>query len=110
MITSPTGKGVVLIGGSGCGSCNHANNHFLELSGDSEKTLKWSFMDQKLQSERWGHAVFTIPNKVYDIIVQRQRQKLKEDRENMEANRKRRKLSDVVVYPKTRSIATQTSK
>ena len=65
MITSPTGKGVVLIGGSGCGSCNHANNHFLELSGDSEKTLKWSFMDQKLQSERWGHAVFTIPNQVF---------------------------------------------
>ena len=92
MITSPTGKGVVLIGGARAPGCHHAKDHFLELSGDSEETLKWSFMDQKLYSERLGHAAFTIPNQVYDSIVQRQKQKLMEDRETMEANRKRRKL------------------
>ena len=89
MITSPTGRGVVLIGGSRSDSYNH---HFLELSGDSEESLKWSYLDQKLFSERCGHAAFTVPNHVYDSIVQRQKQKLKEDRETMEANRKRRKL------------------
>ena len=95
MITSPTGKGVVLIGGY-CSYDDYTEgkyNDFLELSGDSEKNLQWSLMTQKLQYPRSGHVAFTIPNAVYDGIVQRQRQKIKEDRETIEANaRKQRKL------------------
>ena len=95
MVTSPTGKGVVLIGGGSGYNDNKSRkfNDFLELSGDSEKNLQWSCLTQKLQYARSGHVAFTIPNVVYDTIIQRQRQKIKEDRETIEANaRKQRKL------------------
>ena len=92
MVTSPTGKGVVLIGGGSGYNDNKSRkfNDFLELSGDSEKNLQWSFMIQKLQYQRYRHVAFTIPNAVYDSIVQHQRQKIKEDRETIEANAKKR--------------------
>ena len=93
MITSPTGKGVVLIGGYSCyddDDMGQKCKDFLELSGDSEKNLQWSCLTQKLQYARSGHVAFTIPNAVYDNIIQRQRQKIKEDRETIKANAKKR--------------------
>ena len=55
MVTSPTGKGVVLIGGlliaSTYGHSDFINNQkFLyELSGDSIEQLKWTKLDKKLK-------------------------------------------------------------
>ena len=60
MVTSPTGKGVVLIGGrlnkfdkyaSTYGHSDFINNQksLYELSGDSIEQLKWTKLDQELK-------------------------------------------------------------
>ena len=59
MVTSPTTKGVILIGGN----INGQKSSFLyELSGDSEDNLTWSLLDQKLDTARFHHVSFPIPN------------------------------------------------
>ena len=59
LVTSPTNKGVILIGGSIGGQ----RIPFLyELSGDSEENLTWSVLDQKLSTTRSHHVCFPIPN------------------------------------------------
>ena len=69
MVTSPTGKGVVLIGGT-----NRNGNHFstighseilLELSGHSIENLQWSILDQKLSQPRTHHVAITIPDETF---------------------------------------------
>ena len=65
MVTSPTRKGIVIIGGSSGG---YRQNEYLdalyELSGDSIDTLKWTRLEQKLQIARYNHFSFYIPNQV----------------------------------------------
>ena len=67
MISSPTEKGVVMIGGIGYSS------DLLELSGDSIETLEWKILEQKLQHPRYQHVSFSISNDIaatltiYDI-------------------------------------------
>ena len=68
MVTSPTGKGVVLIGGKTgrtYQSLKYFNNMY-ELSGNSIEDLKWSVLDQKLKFERSAHVSFAIPNEICD--------------------------------------------
>ena len=64
IVTSPTRKGIVIIGGSS----GHVENEYLdslyELSGDSIDNLKWTFLEQKLQIARYNHFSFYIPNQV----------------------------------------------
>ena len=49
LLTSPTTKGVILIGGS----INHSKSNLLyELSGDTEDNLTWSLLEQKLNDNR----------------------------------------------------------
>ena len=75
MVTSPTGKGVILIGGE----FQHIpdmegyvrimqkkiySNELIELSGDSIHSLKWTVLDQKLVYARKDHVSFLIPNEV----------------------------------------------
>ena len=65
LITSPTNKGVILIGGY----INRKRSPLLyELSGDSEDNLTWSLLDQKLNTERSHHVSFTIPNNCISTI------------------------------------------
>ena len=61
MISSPTEKGIVIIGGLKLFnySCN-----FLELSGDSRETLEWKILKQKLQYPRSSHVSFSISNDI----------------------------------------------
>ena len=66
MVTSPTGKGVVLIGGKTGGSSLRYFNNMYELSGNSIEDLKWSVLDQKLKFERSAHVSFAIPNEICD--------------------------------------------
>ena len=56
MVTSPTGKGVILIGGRGLYDDDPSRRipDFLELSGDSEKKLQWSCITQKLKYARFN--------------------------------------------------------
>ena len=60
MVTSPTTKGVILIGGH----INGQKSSFLyELSGDSEDNLTWSLLDQQLNTVRSSHVSFPITEK-----------------------------------------------
>ena len=65
MITSPNGKGVILIGGS---KIYPAKTHFdysdalIELKGNCKKSIKWNIMEQKLQHGRKDHIAFSIPD------------------------------------------------
>ena len=55
MISSPTEKGVVIIGGwKESVTCNKFNksehsSDLLELSGDSKETLEWKFLERNLK-------------------------------------------------------------
>ena len=62
MISSPTEKGVVMIGGRGWNP-GHSSDLF-ELSGDSEETLEWKILEQKLQHPRCDHVSFSISNNI----------------------------------------------
>ena len=78
---SPTGKGVVIIGGkSGAIRVGAENNSryiwryldtLLELSGDTIESLKWTFLEQKLQYPRHGHVSFPIPNEVLRYFLKK---------------------------------------
>ena len=61
MISSPNEKGVVVIGGK---KSNETSNALIELSGDCKDDLKWTILDQKLQSPRLHHLAFPIGNKI----------------------------------------------
>ena len=63
MVTSPTGKGVVLIGGFNVTDDDkwRRSNLLLELSGDSTENLQWKIMSQQLKFSRASHIAFIIP-------------------------------------------------
>ena len=64
LVTSPTTKGVILIGGS----INHRFEKsclLYELSGDAEDNLTWSLLEQKLNTDR----SFCIAKKSFEKIV-----------------------------------------
>ena len=70
MISSPTEKGVVVIGGhkstwmDGEVIFGELCSDLLELSGDSRETLEWKVLEQKLQYPRSGHVSFSISNNI----------------------------------------------
>ena len=64
MISSPTDRGILLIGGKKQNS--QISSGLLELSGDSEETLEWKILEQKLQYPRARHISFSISN---DIVA-----------------------------------------
>ena len=62
MVTSPTGKGVVMIGGHRLdvqkkGLAKGCSDTLIELSGESRETLKWTILDRKLKQKRSQHFV-----------------------------------------------------
>ena len=68
MISSPTEKGVVMIGG--WKSSNHGEtDDLLELSGDSIETLKWTILEQKLRYNRLHHVSFSISNDIATTLT-----------------------------------------
>ena len=70
MISSPTEKGVVIIGGwKKSVTCNEFNksehsSDLLELSGDLIESLEWKLLKQKLQYQRSHHVSFSISNDI----------------------------------------------
>ena len=58
MVTSPTGRGVVIIGGWNEKSCKYSTSLF-ELDG---RTMEWVKLKQKLEHGRVGHVSFAIPD------------------------------------------------
>ena len=62
MVTSPNGRGVVLIGGIVSNDDNFGtpSDLLIELSGSSRSSLEWIYLEQKLQYPRAYHVVFPI--------------------------------------------------
>ena len=66
MICSPTGRGVVIIGGqTKKESWYEDSDALIELSGHSLDSLKWTVLKQKLKFPRYFHLSFTIPKDTY---------------------------------------------
>ena len=60
MVTSPTGKGVVIIGGWNDSTWKYSTI-LLELKGS---TMEWIPLKQTLQYARVGHIAFAIPDEL----------------------------------------------
>ena len=70
LITSPTNKGVIMIGGSKPGDVGHEPSSLLyELSGDSDNNLTWTKLDRKLDTARSSHVSFSIPKDCIPLKV-----------------------------------------
>ena len=72
MISSPTEKGIVMIGGltpKGVPANQIVSNNFVELSGNSIETLEWKILVQKLHYPRFGHVSFSISNKLASTLT-----------------------------------------
>ena len=69
MVPSPTGHGVVIIGGWNDSTWKYSTA-LLELHGKNVKTLKWIPLKQTLQHARVGHLALTIP----DSLVKKTRE------------------------------------
>ena len=67
MISSPTEKGVVMIGGKK--NNGEYSSDLLELSGDSLETLEWKILEQKLQNPRGLHVSFSISNDIAATLM-----------------------------------------
>ena len=65
MVTSPTSKGVVLMGGNSF-QCfymkRYSSKTILELSGNSIESLEWNVLEQELMHPRGGHLAFSVPD------------------------------------------------
>ena len=67
MISSPTEKGIVVIGGRNNGS--GASYTLMEMSGDSKENWKWTIIDERLRYSRFGPPVsFPISSEVFDDL------------------------------------------
>ena len=75
MISSPTEKGVVVIGGIKITEDMkyEDSNAVIELSGDSIDSLKWTILKQKLQYPRFCHVAFPIPNELAVDLYSKQK-------------------------------------
>ena len=95
LVTSPTGKGMVLIGSFNITEDEkwRSSHSLWELYGDSVEDLQWKEMSQQLKFSRASHIAFIIPDQVYNNIYNRERQKIREAKETIAENvRKRTKL------------------
>ena len=63
MVSSPTEKGIVMIGGQK-NNFGPLSSDLLELSGDSFETLKWKILEIKLQHPRANHMSLSISNDI----------------------------------------------
>ena len=75
MVCSPTGKGVVVIGGQTSKFdeiATHLSGDFIELSGDSIKSLKWTKLQQSLLAPKSHHVSFIIPTEVANELTKKQ--------------------------------------
>ena len=66
MVTSPTSKGVVLMGGNSFQTSyfnfgvRSTSKTMLELSGNSIESLVWNVLEQELMHPRGGHLAFSV--------------------------------------------------
>ena len=89
MVTSPNGRGVILIGGCMLGCL--FSPALIELRGNSIKTLEWVTLEQTLKYARRNHIAFCIPDALTKINKlpsnKNSRRKINEE-ESPQSNRK----------------------
>ena len=84
MVSSPTGRGVIIIGGKAGRIPSNMQNlvrSFIELSGDSVESLKWTFLEQKLRHYRIDHTSMIISEQFTNELIGKKnaiKRKLKE--------------------------------
>ena len=66
LITSPTGKGVILIGGRDIYDYSGKTN-LIELSGNSIESLAWTILEQTTHLERSNSTLCYIENEFMNI-------------------------------------------
>ena len=71
MVTSPTEKGVVMIGGHN--KFGPYSSDLLELSGNSKEKLEWKILEQKLRHPRHSHISFSISNDIASTLTSKSR-------------------------------------
>ena len=71
MVTSPTGKGVIAMGGYSLGGFSEA---MFELT----QSMEWTRLEQTLQLEHWSTLAIPIPD---ELVYSKDRQNKKKSRE-----------------------------
>ena len=72
MVTSPTGKGVIVIPGAGYKDKSMPTNAMFELS----DSMVWTKLKKTLQHKHWGILAIPIPKElVYEEIQKRNKNK-----------------------------------
>ena len=70
MVTSPTEKGILVIGGEideNLELQNGYSNALLELSRNSKGDLSWNILEQNLQFPRSHHVCFYVPDQMVTL-------------------------------------------
>ena len=65
MVTSPTGKGVIVMGGSYPGGYSKT---MFELS----QSMEWTRLEQTLQIDHWAPLAIPIPDESFSILFRNQ--------------------------------------
>ena len=71
MVSSPTGRGVIVIGGRRPDHVSDPGHALIELSGDSIESLKWTFLEQKLKYKRFNHTSIIIPKQLANDLIRK---------------------------------------
>ena len=72
MVTSPTGKGVIVMGGISSGLNSKASKAMFELS----ESMQWTRLEQTLQIGHWAPLAIPIPDElVFEIIEAKNKRK-----------------------------------
>ena len=71
MVPSPTGRGVIIIGGRRPDHVSDTGHALIELSGDSIESLKWTFLEQKINYKRFNHTALIIPNQLVNDLTRK---------------------------------------
>ena len=71
MVSSPTGRGVIVIGGRRPDHVSDPGHALIELSGDSIESLKWTFLEQKLKHKRFNHTSIIIPKQLANDLIRK---------------------------------------
>ena len=86
MVTSPTGKGVIVMGGET--ESEEDSKEMFELS----QSLQWTRLEQTLQIEHYWPLAIPIPDELVRVAQSKRSRELSQD--NILTSKRRRKNSD----------------
>ena len=106
MVTSPTGKGVIAIGGDSSGRASKA---MFELT----QSMEWTILEQTLQIEFWAPLAIPIPDELVKIVKPKKKstrndKKIKEWVKKKTVAKNMRKV-DLVIYLESIGVKVTTA-